>query len=362
MASRCEYENWEKLNGWLSGARRCQASTLRTRIELLEYRFAMKAIRIHQNGGPEVLTYEDVPIPEPEPAEAVVKIEAAGINFIDIYFRTGLYPAELPIINGQEGAGTVSAVGAEVTSLQVGDRVAYTGVHGSYAEYAKVAADRLVPIPDSITTKTAAAAMLQGMTAHYLTRSTYMLGPSHTVLIHACAGGVGLLLIEMAKKFGARVIGTCSTAEKAAKAKAAGADEVILYTQQDFQQECRRLTDGRGVDVVYDSVGQSTWTGSLDSLRPRGMMVTFGNASGPVPPLAPLELTKRGSLFLTRPSLFAYISSRNDLMWRSSEVFRWIEEGDLHIHVGGEFPLTEAGEAQALLAGRKTMGKLLLIP
>lgn len=321
----------------------------------------MKAIRIHKTGGPEVLTYEDVPTPEPGPNEAVVEIDAAGVNFIDIYFRTGLYPAELPITNGQEGAGTVSAVGADVATLQVGDRVAYTGVHGSYAEYAKVPADRLVKLPGSIRTKTAAAAMLQGMTAHYLTRSTFALGPAHTALIHACAGGVGLLLIEMAKKFGARVIGTCSTSEKAAKAKAAGADEVILYTEQDFQTECRRLTDGEGVDVVYDSVGQSTWEGSLGSLKPRGMMVTFGNASGPVPPLAPLELTKRGSLFLTRPSLFAYISNREDLVWRASEIFRWIEDGELNIHVGGEFGLRDAGEAQSQLAGRKTMGKLLLI-
>ena len=322
----------------------------------------MKAIRIHEHGGPEVLRYVDVPDPEPGPGEAVVKIEAAGINFIDIYFRTGLYPAELPLTNGQEGAGTVSAIGPGVTDVSVGDRVAYTGAHGSYAEYSAVAADRLVKVPDSVSTKTAAAAMLQGMTAHYLTRSTFELNASHTALVHACAGGVGLLLIAMAKKFGARVIGTCSTKEKAARAKVAGVDEVILYTEQDFESECRRLTGGKGVDVVYDSVGKSTWTGSLNSLRPRGMMVTFGNASGPVPPLAPLELTKRGSLYLTRPSLFAYISSRADLAWRSSDVFEWIEAGDLHMHIGGEFPLSDAAEAQALLAGRKTMGKLLLIP
>ena len=322
----------------------------------------MKAIRIHEHGGPEVLRYEDVPDPVPAPKEAVVQIDAAGINFIDIYFRTGLYPAELPIVTGQEAAGTVVAVGSEVMEVGVGDRVAYTGIHGAYAEYTAVAGDRLVKLPDSIDTQTAAAVMLQGMTAHYLARSTFGLGPSHTALIHACAGGVGLLLVEMAKKFGARVIGTCSTEEKAAKAREAGADEVILYTQQDFESECKRLTDGRGVDVVYDSVGKSTWTGSLNSLRPRGMMVTFGNASGPVPPLAPLELTKRGSLFLTRPSLFAYISTREDLLWRANEVFEWIEEGDLHIHVGGKFPLSEAGEAQSRLAGRQTMGKLLLLP
>lgn len=322
----------------------------------------MKAIRIHEHGGPEVLNYEDVPEPEPGPGQAVVKIDAAGVNFIDIYFRTGLYPAQLPITNGQEGAGTVSAVGAGVNEISVGDRVAYTGAHGSYAEYAVVAAERLVQVPDSISTKTAAAALLQGMTAHYLIRSTFELNASHTTLVHACAGGVGLLLVEMAKKFGARVIGTCSTSEKAAKAKAAGADEVILYTEQDFESECKRLTNGLGVDVVYDAVGKSTWTGSLNSLKPRGMMVTFGNASGPVPPLAPLELTKRGSLFLTRPSLFAYVSSRNDLEWRSSDVFNWIGAGDLHIHVGGEFPLSDAAEAQTRLAGRQTMGKLLLIP
>ena len=322
----------------------------------------MKAIRIYEHGGPEVLSYEDVPVPEPGAGQALVRIEAAGVNFIDIYFRTGLYPAELPITNGQEGAGTVEAVGSGVTGVSVGDRVAYTGAHGSYAEHAVVAADRLVTLPDSIASKTAAAAMLQGMTAHYLSRSTFKVDSSHTVLVHACAGGVGLLLVAMAKKFGARVIGTCSTEEKAAKSKAAGADEVILYTQQDFEAECRRLTDGEGVDVVYDAVGKSTWTGSLNSLKPRGMMVTFGNASGAVPPVAPLELTTRGSLYLTRPSLFAYIASREDLMWRASDVFDWILSGDIGIHVGGEFPLRDAAEAQTRLAGRKTMGKLLLIP
>lgn len=322
----------------------------------------MKAIRIHKHGGPEVLSYEDVPEPEPGQGEAVVKIEAAGVNFIDIYFRTGLYPAELPITNGQEGAGTVSAVGDGVTEVSVGDRVAYTGAHGAYAEYAAVAADRLVRLPDGVSTRMAAASMLQGMTAHYLIRSTFEVNATHTVLVHACAGGVGLLLVEMAKRFGARVIGTCSTREKAAMAKGAGADEVILYTEQDFESECRRVTDGAGVDVVYDSVGKSTWTGSLNSLKPRGMMVTFGNASGPVPPLAPLELTKRGSLYLTRPSLFAYVASREDLEWRSSDIFEWIESGELHIHVGGEFALSDAAEAQTRLAGRKTMGKQVLIP
>lgn len=322
----------------------------------------MKAIRIHEHGGPEVLRYDDIAEPAPGPGQAVVQIEAAGVNFIDIYFRTGLYPAELPIINGQEGAGTVAAVSSEVNELAVGDRVVYTGVHGSYAEYAAVDANRLVKIPDGIATKTAAAAMLQGMTAHYLVRSTFEVGPRHTALIHACAGGVGLLLVSMAKRFGARVIGTCSTEEKAARARAAGADEVILYTEQDFESECKRLTHGRGVDVVYDSVGQSTWIGSLNSLKARGMMVTFGNASGPVPPIAPLELTKRGSLFLTRPSLFAYVATREDLLWRAREVLDWIESGDLPIHIGGEFPLRDAAQAQTRLAGRQTIGKLLLIP
>ena len=322
----------------------------------------MKAIRINKHGGPEVLSFEEIPDPEPGPGQALVKIEAAGVNFIDIYFRTGLYPAELPITNGQEGAGTVISVGSGVTEVAVGDRVGYTGAHGSYAEYAAVAADRLVKVPDAIPTKTAAAALLQGMTAHYLSRSTFTLDSSHTALIHACAGGVGLLLVGMAKKFGARVIGTCSTEEKAAKAANAGADEVILYTKQDFESECKRLTEGRGVDVVYDAVGKSTWTGSLGCLKPRGMMVTFGNASGPVPPLAPLELTKRGSLYLTRPSLFAYVASREDLLWRASDVFDWIQTGDIGIHIGGEFPLSEAAEAQTRLAGRQTMGKLVLVP
>lgn len=322
----------------------------------------MKAIRIHRHGGPEVLSCEDVPVPEPAPNEALVKVEAAGVNFIDIYFRTGLYPTKLPITNGQEGAGTVAAVGSSVAGVAVGDRVAYTGTHGSYAEYAAVQADRLVEVPDGVATKTAAAAMLQGMTAHYLTRSTFQIAAGHTALIHACAGGVGLLLVEMAKKFGARVIGTCSTEAKAARARAAGADEVVLYTEQDFEAECKRITGGRGVDVVYDSVGKSTWIGSLNSLKPRGMMVTFGNASGPVPPTSPLELTKRGSLFLTRPSLFAYVASREELEWRAKDVFDWIQAGELHIHVGGEFPLREAGEAQSRLAGRQTMGKLLLVP
>ncbi len=322
----------------------------------------MKAIRVNRHGGPEVLSLEDLPIPEPGPGEVLVRTEFAGVNFIDIYFRTGLYPAEPPFTNGQEGAGTVASTGGGVTAFSAGDRAGFTGVPGSYAEYAIVPADKLVKLPEGITTKTAAAALLQGMTAHYLTRSTFRIDDSHTALVHACAGGVGLLLVAIAKRFGTRVIGTCSTEAKAAKAKAAGADHVILYTQQDFREECRRLTGGAGVDVVYDAVGKSTWSGSLDSLKPRGMMVTFGNASGPVPPLAPLELTKRGSLFLTRPSLWAYMASRDELEWRASEIFEWILAGDLNIHIGGTFPLSQAAEAQTRLEGRKTMGKLLLYP
>ena len=322
----------------------------------------MKAIRIHAHGGPEVLSYEEVPVPKPGPGEALVKIDASGVNFIDIYFRTGLYPAELPITNGQEGAGTVAAVGPDVHEVRPGDRVALLQPHCSYSEFALAGAKRLVKLPDSVPTKLAAASMLQGGTAHYLTRSTFELGESHTALVHACAGGTGLLIVQIAKKFGARVIGTCSTEEKAAKAREAGADEVILYTQEDFASECRRLTDGEGVDVVYDSVGKSTWTGSLDSLKPRGMMVTFGNASGAVPPFAPLELTKRGSLYVTRPSMMAYIATDDEFTWRTSDILNWIGSGDLNVTIGGEFPLSDAAEAQSRLAGRQTMGKLLLIP
>ena len=322
----------------------------------------MKAIRIHEHGGPEVLQYADIPDPTPQAHEAVVKIDAAGINFIDIYFRTGLYPTKLPFTNGQEGAGTVVAVGADAGDVKVGDRVAYTGVQGSYAEYAAVPADRLVPVPEGLDTKTAAAVMLQGMTVHYLTHSTFKLGPGHTILTHAAAGGVGLFLVQVAKMLGARVIGTCSTEEKAARARTAGADAVILYTEQDFAAETKRLTGGRGVDAVYDSVGKATWEGSLNSLKPRGTMVSFGNASGPVAPFSPLELTKRGSLFLTRPSLFHYIASREDLVRRAGDVLDWVQSGKVKVHIGEEFALAQAAEAQTKLAARQTSGKLLLTP
>ncbi|MEX2303341.1 MAG: quinone oxidoreductase [Bryobacterales bacterium] len=322
----------------------------------------MKAIRIHATGGPEVLQYEDTGVPKPGPRQALVKIEAAGVNFIDIYFREGLYKAELPFTNGQEAAGTVAEVGAEVSEVKVGDRVAYTSVPGSYAEYAAVPADRLVKVPGGVETRTAAAIMLQGMTVHYLTHSTFAVQPGQTVLIHAAAGGVGLTLVQVAKMRGARVIGTCSTNEKAERVRQAGADEVILYSEKSFEEEVKRLTEGRGVDVVYDSVGKDTWEGSLNCLRPRGMMVTFGNASGPVPPVPPLTLTAKGSLFMTRPSLIHYIAQREELEKRSSDLFAWLQSGKLKVHIGGEFPLAQAAEAQTRLASRLTSGKLLLIP
>ena len=322
----------------------------------------MKAIRVHEHGGPEALRYEDAPDPQPAPGQALVKIEAAGVNFIDIYFRIGLYKSELPFTNGQEGAGVVSAVGADVTEVAVGDRVAYTGVIGSYAEQAVVPAARLVKVPDGLDTSLAAAVLLQGMTVHYLTHSTFALGAGHTALVHAAAGGVGLLLVQAAAMLGARVIGTCSTEEKAEKARRAGADEVIVYSEKDFLSEVKRLTGGKGVDVVYDSVGKATWEGSLDSLRPRGMAVFFGNASGPAPAIDPLTLTQKGSLFMTRPSLQHYAATREDLERRSEDVFDWVRSGKVKVDISETFPLAEAGEAQRKLEGRLTTGKLLLRP
>ena len=322
----------------------------------------MKAIRVHQHGGPEVLSYEDAPDPSPDPDQAVVKIDAAGVNFIDIYFRSGLYKTDLPFTNGQEAAGVVTAVGSDVSEVQTGDRVAYAGVVGSYAEYAAVPAARLVKLPDGVDTRTAAAVMLQGMTVHYLTHSTFPLEPGHTALVHAAAGGVGLLLVQVAKMRGARVIGTCSTPQKAAKVREAGADEVILYTEQDFETEVKRITDGEGVDVVYDSVGKATWEGSLNCLRPRGMAVFFGNASGPVPAIEPLALTARGSLFLTRPSLAHYAAKREELLERASDVLGWVSSGKVNVVIGETFPLSQAAEAQRKLAARLTSGKLLLLP
>jgi NADPH2:quinone reductase len=322
----------------------------------------MRAIRIHAFGGPEVLQVEEVPVPVPGPGEARVRIEAAGVNFIDIYHRTGQYRGNLPLTLGQEGAGVVDATGPGVTEVQVGERVAYASVQGAYAEYAIVPAARLVPMPDGVSSQVAAAVMLQGMTAHYLSHSTYPLGAKDTALVHAAAGGVGGLLVQIAKRRGARVIGTVSTEAKAAEARAAGADEVIRYTETDFVAETRRLTDGQGVPVVYDSVGKTTFDGSLDCLRPRGYLVLFGQSSGAVPPLDPQVLNAKGSLFLTRPTLAHYIATRDELLWRAGDLFRWIAAGELQVRVAATYKLSAAEEAQDYLAGRHAHGKVLLIP
>jgi NADPH2:quinone reductase len=322
----------------------------------------MKAIQVSRTGGPEVLTLVDVPVPDPKPNEALIQINAAGVNFIDVYFREGRYPAPLPFINGQEAAGIVVAVGSDVTTLRLGDRVAYTGALGCCAEYAAVPADRLVRIPDELDFDQAAAAMLQGMTAHYLSHSTYPIKSGDTALIHAAAGGVGLLLVQMAKKLGARVIATAGSEAKAELARGAGADEVIIYTEQDFELETRRLTDGQGVHVVYDGVGRDTFAKGLNVLRPRGYLVLFGGASGPVEPFDLLELTKHGSLFVTRPSLQHYIASREELEQRSNDVFQMIVRGDLNLRIHKKYPLEDVRQAHHDLEGRKTTGKLLLIP
>jgi NADPH2:quinone reductase len=322
----------------------------------------MNAVRVHQSGGPEVLRFEELPTPSPGPAEALVRIEAAGVNFVDIYQREGFYKMNLPFTAGSEAAGVVEAVGREVTDLRPGDRVAYAGVLGAYATHAVVPAGRLVKIPGGVEIKTAAAAMLQGMTAHYLTHSTYPLGPGDTALLHAAAGGVGLLLIQMAKMRGAKVIGTVSTEAKAALAREAGADEVILYTQQDFEAETKRITGGRGVQVVYDSVGRTTFDKSMNCLAPRGYLVLFGQASGPVPPVDPQLLNQKGSLFLTRPTMGSYIQTREELVKRAGDVLGWIAAGRLTVRIDRTFPLAQAAEAHKALAGRGTAGKVLLIP
>jgi NADPH2:quinone reductase len=322
----------------------------------------MKAVRVHNYGGPEVLTLEDIPIPEPKPGEAPVKIEASGVNFIDIYHRTGLYPLKTPFTLGMEGAGIVDAVGEGVTELKNGDRVAYAMISGSYAEYATVPAVKLAPVPSNLDSKAAAALMLQGMTAHYLTHSTYPLNWGETALVHAAAGGVGLLLVQIAKMRGARVIGTVSTENKAQLAKQAGADEVILYTQADFSAETKRLTAGAGVDVVYDSVGATTFEKSLDCLRPRGYLALFGRSSGPVPSIDPAKLAGKGSLFLTRPSLPHYILNRAELLKRAGDLFHWAASGELKLRIDKIFSLTETAEAHRLLESRKTTGKLVLVP
>ena len=322
----------------------------------------MKAIEIKQTGGPEAMELADLPVPQPKANEAVVKIVAAGVNFIDVYNREGRYKVPLPFVLGQEGAGAVSAVGSNVRDVVVGDRVAYTGVLGSYAEYAAVPADRLVKTPDGVSEREAAAAMLQGMTAHYLAHDTYPLKKGETALIHAAAGGVGMLLVQMAHNIGARVIGTVSTEEKAKLAREAGADEIIFYMQSDFEAETKRLTGGKGVDVVYDSVGKTTFEKGLNVLRPRGMMALFGGSSGGVPPFDPLTLTQKGSLYLTRPSIGHYIITRQELQQRAGAVFAMIRGGKLKLRIEHVYPLANAVQAHHDLEGRKTTGKLLLIP
>lgn len=322
----------------------------------------MKAIVVRQHGGPEQLEYTDYDIPTLGPREVIVEVRAAGVNYIDTYHRTGLYPAEAPFIPGMEGAGVVTAIAPEVTEVAAGDRVAWAMTRGSYAQYAIVPASKLVKIPEGVSFELAAASMLQGMTAHYLTHSTFPLKAGDTALVHAAAGGTGLLIVQMAKMRGARVFGTTSTAEKGELARQAGCDEVILYTETDFQAEVRRLTGGRGVDVVYDSVGAATFDKSLDSLRPRGMMVTFGNASGPVPPFSPLILSQKGSLFLTRPTLLHYCATREELLERAGDVLGWVASGKLSVRIHKIYPLAEAAQAHRDLEGRATSGKLLLRP
>jgi NADPH2:quinone reductase len=322
----------------------------------------MRAIRVHGYGGPEVLTWEEQATPSPEAGQALVRLEAVGVNYIDIYHRTGLYKNPLPFTLGLEGAGVVEGVGAGVSEVRVGDRVAYQGVQGSYATHALVPAARLVVLPAGLDARTGAAAMLQGMTAHYLVHATYPLKPGETALLHAAAGGVGLLLIQMAKRRGTRVLGTVSTPEKVRLAKEAGADEVIQYTTQDFETEVKRLTGGRGVQVVYDSVGKTTFEKSLNVLAPRGTLVLFGQASGPVPPVDLGILAGKGSLYVTRPTLGHYVATREELLRRAGDVLGWVQAGELTLRIEHTFPLARAAEAHRALEGRRTTGKVLLIP
>jgi NADPH2:quinone reductase len=322
----------------------------------------MKAVRVHAPGGPDALKYEDVPEPTPKPGEAIVKIAAAGLNYIDVYQRSGLYKLDLPLTLGLEAGGTVTAVGAGVTEVKVGDKVAYTGVPGAYAQYAAVPAQRLVVLPPGLQPKQGAAAMLQGITAHYLACSTYPLKTGDTCLVHAAAGGVGLLLCQIARMRGARVIGTVSTDEKAKLARDAGAEQVILYTKQDFEVEVKRITGGKGLQVVYDSVGKTTFDKGFNCLAPRGMMVLFGQSSGPTGAFDPQVLSQKGSLFLTRPSLVHHMATREELLQRAGEVLGWIRDGKLRLRIELEFPLKDAAEAHRALEGRKTTGKVLLIP
>jgi NADPH2:quinone reductase len=321
-----------------------------------------KAVLVSSTGGPEVLEVTEVEPRKPGAGELLVDVAAAGVNYIDTYHRSGLYPQQLPFVLGLEGAGTVSALGEGVTGFEVGDRVAWSSTPGCYAEQAVVAASSAVRVPEGVDDETAAATLLQGLTAHYLVASTYPVQPGDTVLVHAAAGGVGLVLVQLAKARGARVIGTVSTAEKEALAREAGADEVIRYSEVDFAPEVRRLTDGAGVAAVYDGVGKDTFDGSLSVLKPRGVLVLYGASSGPVPAVDPQRLNAAGSVYLTRPSLGAYIATRDELEWRAGELFAAVVDGSLKIRIGGRYPLDEARRAHEDLEGRRTTGKLLLIP
>lgn len=322
----------------------------------------MKAIRVNQTGGPDSLRLEEIPRPSPGPGQALVRIEAVGVNFIEVYQRTGLYRVPLPTTPGGEAAGVVEEIGAGVSAVRVGQRVASSSFIGAYAEFALAPAERLVPLPEEVPTRLGGAVMLQGMTAHYLTHSTYRLSSKDSCLIHAAAGGVGLLLCQIARQRGARVIGTVSTEAKAELARKAGAREVILYTQQDFVAETKRITDGAGVQVIFDSVGKTTFLKGFDCLAPRGMMVLYGQSSGPVEPLDPQLLNQKGSLFLTRPTLHHYTATRAELLERADQVLGWVGDGSLQVTIGGEFPLAQAAQAHRELESRRTTGKLLLIP
>jgi len=322
----------------------------------------MRAIQVGKTGGPEVLELVDLPKPEPKAGEVLVKVEAAGVNFIDTYLREGRYPAELPFVLGQEGAGVVAAVGDDVVRFGIGDRVAWSGTRGAYAEFASVPVAGLLRVPEGISLEDAAAVMLQGLTAHYLAHDTYAIQAGDTVLIHAGAGGVGLLLTQMAKMLGARVITTVSTEAKAELSRGAGADHVILYTQQNFVEEVKRITDGDGLPVVYDSVGKTTFEDSLKCLRPRGLMALFGASSGAVPPFDLIRLSTMGSLYVTRPTMKDYLRTREELERRTADVFGWMARGKLKVRIGHRYPLAEAAQAHRDLEGRKTTGKVLLVP
>jgi len=320
----------------------------------------MRAVRFHEHGGSKVLSIEEMPVPQPKSDEALIRVEAAGVNFIDVYKREGLYKVPLPATLGEEGAGIVVEVGSDVTEVKPGDRVAWASVLGAYAEYAAVPAAKLVPLPDGISTEQGAAVMLQGMTAQYLVTSTFPLEEGDRCLVHAAAGGVGLLLVQIAKMLGAEVIATAGSDEKAALAREAGADHVIVYTRDDFVTEVNRITDGEGVDVIYDSVGLSTFVRGLDLLKHRGMMVLFGQSSGPVDPIDPQVLNRKGSLYLTRPTLAHYIATRDELLWRANDLFEWIESGELSVRIGAEFALDQVAAAHDALEGRQTTGKVVI--